>query len=136
MSEAIKPSTATATIITDGPLVIEGQLQLGDEEHTQLSLCRCGKSANKPFCDGSHRENPFDDAAYVEAGAMPADCAEGVVTLTAYRNGPVGFKGSLIFQTMDDEVLCCREKGALCRCGASKNKPFCDASHRDIGFEA
>lgn len=134
MSEVTKK--ATATIINDGPLVIEGQLQLGDEAHTQLSLCRCGKSNNKPFCDGSHRENPFDDEAYIEAEAVAAELAEGLVTLTPYANGPVGFKGAMTFQTMNDEVLCSREKGALCRCGASKKKPFCDASHRDLDFQA
>ena len=27
-----------------------------------VALCRCGGSSNKPFCDGAHRDHPFDDA--------------------------------------------------------------------------
>ena len=53
----------------DGPLRVEGEIDLVDMEgrpyglggRTVLSLCRCGHSANKPFCDGSHKSAGFQD---------------------------------------------------------------------------
>jgi CDGSH-type Zn-finger protein len=58
----------------DGPLVIEGPARIVDSQgrpfplstHKPLvALCRCGHSANKPFCDGSHHRRGWvaDDAA-------------------------------------------------------------------------
>ena len=57
----------------NGPLVMEtgGQyrLQLGEVVQTiekpRVSLCRCGASANKPFCDGAHKSNGFTAPASV-----------------------------------------------------------------------
>lgn len=57
----------------NGPLVIEtgGRYQLQQGETTQIiekprvSLCRCGASANKPFCDGAHKSNGFTAPAAV-----------------------------------------------------------------------
>ena len=49
----------------DGPLFVHGRLRIvGDEggvirEDTRVALCRCGGSANKPFCDGTHRRIGF-----------------------------------------------------------------------------
>ena len=50
----------------DGPLMVEGRVRYvdseGKEQATQgskVSLCRCGGSANKPLCDGTHRKNNF-----------------------------------------------------------------------------
>lgn len=59
-----------ATRITsrnDGPLRIEGEFEILDQDgkpfglagRTVLSLCRCGHSANKPFCDGAHKNANF-----------------------------------------------------------------------------
>jgi CDGSH-type Zn-finger protein len=53
------------TVKSDGSLRIEGTFKLMDEDgieynlqqRTVISLCRCGLSANKPFCDGAHKEN-------------------------------------------------------------------------------
>ena len=61
-----------ATKITarnDGPLLIEGDFEIYDMAgnkyglagRTSIKLCRCGQSANKPFCDGSHNRVGFSD---------------------------------------------------------------------------
>ena len=54
-------------VIKNGPLVIEGNLRITNEngdinetESKMAALCRCGHSANKPFCDGSHKELVFN----------------------------------------------------------------------------
>ena len=57
------------TVRNDGPLRVEGEIELVDMdgkryglgERTAISLCRCGHSASKPFCDGSHRNAGFQD---------------------------------------------------------------------------
>ncbi len=59
---AAKDIPVVVQIITDGPIVIEGDITLKYNDTvkeisgTPISLCRCGKSRNKPFCDGSHRK--------------------------------------------------------------------------------
>ncbi|HVB34413.1 MAG TPA: CDGSH iron-sulfur domain-containing protein [Patescibacteria group bacterium] len=71
----------TATRITvrpNGPYRIEGEFELVDSQgkpfglggRTAISLCRCGHSSNKPFCDGSHAKVGFQDVA--EARDLPA----------------------------------------------------------------
>lgn len=59
------------------------------------------------------------------------------VTIQAMDNGPLKVSGPITLldgagtaHTVEREVI------ALCRCGASKNKPFCDASHKALGFTA
>ncbi len=57
------------TPLPNGPLRIEGEFEIVDASgkafglggRTALSLCRCGHSANKPFCDGSHKTVGFAD---------------------------------------------------------------------------
>jgi CDGSH-type Zn-finger protein len=61
------PTKITAS--HNGPLRIEGDFEILDPSgkafglagRTAISLCRCGLSANKPFCDGSHRRVEFSD---------------------------------------------------------------------------
>jgi CDGSH-type Zn-finger protein len=65
------------TVRNNGPLRLEGDITLLDESgkpwglagRTAISLCRCGQSANKPFCDGSHNRVGF--AAHCEASELP-----------------------------------------------------------------
>lgn len=53
------------TVLNNGPLLVDGDIELFDASgaaydlngRTVISLCRCGMSANKPFCDGSHKQN-------------------------------------------------------------------------------
>ncbi len=70
---------ATITITRNGPLVVEGEFALVDrngdafglEGRTRISLCRCGHSSNKPFCDGSHKGCGFEDAGYARDHTPP-----------------------------------------------------------------
>ncbi len=69
--------SARITPRTNGSLRIEGDFQILDMEgkvfdlggRTTISLCRCGQSKNKPFCDGSHRDAGF--VSDVKAFALP-----------------------------------------------------------------
>jgi CDGSH-type Zn-finger protein len=62
---------ATKLIINNnGSIKLEGDFEIVDKEgkayglqgRTVVSLCRCGRSSNKPFCDGSHKEHFEHDA--------------------------------------------------------------------------
>ncbi len=56
------------TCLNNGPILIEGDFEILDPSgaafglagRTAIKLCRCGQSANKPFCDGSHRRVNFE----------------------------------------------------------------------------
>ena len=56
-----QPAAATVTIYPDGPLVLRGDFALREIDGTPVptprivALCRCGRSAVKPLCDGSHK---------------------------------------------------------------------------------
>lgn len=58
-------------------------------------------------------------------------------TIIAYENGPLLVRGDFTLRTPDGDVI---EPGrgtvALCRCGRSAIKPFCDGTHKAIGFRA
>jgi CDGSH-type Zn-finger protein len=58
-------------------------------------------------------------------------------TVTVRDNGPYLIKGPLEIRDADgNEFRVERETVALCRCGGSTNKPFCDGTHSKIGFAA
>ena len=111
----------------------EGSVALRD---TRMALCRCGASQNKPFCDRSHRKVGFrDDAALRGADSPPVAVGGGLLTIRARPNGPLMVTGPLtIVGTNGREAFA--ESTFLCRCGASGNKPYCDGTHKRIGFIA
>ncbi len=60
------------TVLKNGPLKVEGEIELTDDigqavptEKKTVYLCRCGASANKPFCDGQHSKIGFQAAAAI-----------------------------------------------------------------------
>lgn len=59
---------------------------------------------------------------------------EPVVVITVRDHGSLLVEGRYRVVTPDGTVLREGVKCGLCRCGASKTKPFCDGSHREIGF--
>lgn len=194
----------------DGPYVVKGLERLTNSKGDSLpvkpvmALCRCGGSANKPFCDGTHAKNGFSGA---RLGGGPKDrrrdhvgkritihdnralcahaghCTEGLAAvfnserrpwidadgatvaeiivavrrcpsgalsysidgiehrdqageaaIAVTKDGPYAVTGGaeLVEVAMGEGAS--REHFTLCRCGASKNKPFCDGSHWDAGF--
>ena len=65
------------------------------------------------------------------------DMNDGPVTITPLENGPYLVKGPVTVMDADgSEYHVERSTIALCRCGGSTNKPFCDGTHSKIGFAA
>ena len=171
-------------------------------------LGRCGRSAKKPYCDGTHGKVSFDGTETAERGdtrgrraaykgaeltiyddrsicshagvctsklpsvwkmgkepwidpngeemasitAIIEQCPSGALSysleaggdsdekphsagITVLPNGPYALQGEVTLISADSEP---RESGArvtLCRCGASRNKPYCDGSHWKAGFK-
>ena len=138
------PTSNVAWVAADGPLYVHGDLVLDFADGSQLTenrvaLCRCGESKNKPFCDNSHLEAGFKDDGSLGAQMMaPAgdDESQEPLALSTAPNGPLLFRGPIEMSSADGSNQQKGAKGALCRCGASQNKPFCDGSHSSAGFEA
>src|SRR5688572_3083942 len=66
-------------------------------------------------------------------GAEEIPDAEASIHLAS--DGPVYVRGTITLKATDGTVLMEETRLALCRCGASKNKPFCDNSHLQIAFK-
>lgn len=132
----------------DGPLLVRSPLRVrtaGAEDgiaKPKAALCRCGQSANKPFCDGAHRDiefpasGPIDTSRATSEPEAPPAGEAGEAVVTAHANGPLHFDGVVEISGDGHEGSARFLQPWLCRCGASKNKPFCDGSHKEIGFEA
>ncbi len=190
----------------DGPYLVKNLKQFsnrkGDiEAKATVALCRCGESANKPFCDGTHAKIAFSSAKlegrvaderqdyegekvaihdnrgvcahagsctdglpsvfrlkqepWIDPQGAPAQdvietirkCPSGALSYTVdgveHRDRGEGDPGAIFVSqngpyvvTGGPELLdtplgegASTEHFTLCRCGASKNKPFCDGSH-------
>jgi CDGSH-type Zn-finger protein len=60
-----------------------------------------------------------------------------MITITPYRNGPYLVRGPFAVMDQDgNEIEARRKVVALCRCGRSQIRPFCDGTHKAIGFQA
>ena len=193
------------TVVKNGPYIVRGLEHFRDSAGRELpaqpamSLCRCGASKNKPYCDGSHtkigfvgekdpnrvtreinewkgkritivdnsdvccrdracvtnlpqvfeEENP-DAATVKEIIETIRKCPSGALTykmggrhcqafnrepaITVAQNGPLKVVGGIRLKDEMQSQPACPEHYTLCRCGHSKNKPFCDGSHLDVGF--
>jgi CDGSH-type Zn-finger protein len=217
------------TVTRDGPYVVRGGIPLakqhivvnaegesiewregeGYPSDGSYSLCRCGQSGKKPFCDGTHARVPFDgtetasrepfvaqaeqfdgptmslldaqplcafarfcdpqgqiwnlvgrtdhesarklvdhESGHCPSGRLVAmdkktgkafepkfEPSIGVIEDTAKGvSGPLWVRGGIPITSSDGTRYEVRNRVTLCRCGASRNKPFCDGSHASIGF--
>lgn len=132
------PRVNLIKIRENGPLAVHAELTVaGHGPMPRATLCRCGHSKTKPFCDGSHTA-----AGFVATGEPATKASEplavraGPVTITPAENGPLLVAGCVELVSGTGRTLDRCEKAALCRCGHSANKPYCDGTHRKVGFVA
>ncbi len=138
------PKENTIQPISNGPLYVAGELEIVDEEgsvlhsDTRVALCRCGSSRNKPFCDNRHIEIEFHAQEYAPDAAVRDDQLKvgGKLQILSRENGPYAFNGAFALVGPHGQRKIQSESIALCRCGASNEKPFCDNTHRIVGFSA
>jgi len=129
-----------ALVSNCGPLQLTGNITLVAEDGTvqyanHLTLCRCGSSQSKPTCDGQHVEREFLNTGKItEASEIHASSRPSKITLSCIKDGPIRFRGRLRLHNQFGQE-CVKMQGALCRCGQSANKPFCDGSHERVGFK-
>lgn len=131
------PAVNVMRLRENGPYAFLADLQVdGQKVGYRATLCRCGKSKNKPFCDSSHI------AAGFKAGGEPdtIDNTElktrgGTLSVQRTNNGPLSISGNLELCSGTGRVVLRCDSVHLCRCGNSKSKPICDSSHVAAGFK-
>ncbi len=132
------PIVNTMHVRENGPLAFHGALRVaGVEAGFRATLCRCGASDRKPYCDGSHAAAGFVATGEPHAlESKPLAVRDGPVSIEPQLNGPLKVSGSLEVVSGTGRTVNRTTLAVLCRCGASGNKPYCDGSHRKIGFLA
>ncbi|HEY2068799.1 MAG TPA: CDGSH iron-sulfur domain-containing protein [Rhizomicrobium sp.] len=130
------PTVNTARIWENGPLAFHAELDVGgDTSSFRATLCRCGLSKNKPYCDHSHSEGKFIATGEPETrDAAAVETHDGPLKVTPQKNGPLMVEGALEICAASGRTVSRETKTWLCRCGHSGDKPFCDGSHKAAGF--
>ena len=130
------PPVNLAAVREAGPYAFRGDLRLsGAPAGFRVTLCRCGASHNKPYCDGSHH-----DVGFRASGEPPTGVADmlpvrdGLLAIQPEANGPLQVQGNLEITSGTGRVVARVQAARLCRCGGSQTKPFCDGTHAKIGF--
>lgn len=127
----------------DGPVYMFGDIEVQDHEgntvleDTRFAFCRCGASSNKPACDNSHMDVDFEAHTNVDRSELPEPQSNGddKLLIKLMKDGPAILEGTYTVESETFEPQTSDKGVALCRCGASSTKPFCDGSHKDIEFE-
>jgi len=146
LADGSNPETASAdntiNVAYNGPLFVRGQLGIDGAPSDapglkfRAALCRCGQSRNKPYCDNSHERAGFQDYGAVGETGEGSTETGGPLTIKMAKDGPLLVNGNVTISGGSGRCSWSGNKVALCRCGASDNKPFCDGSHKKIGFTA
>ena len=132
------PPVNLASVREAGPYAFRAQLTIdGVPAGFRATLCRCGASKNKPYCDGSHHEIGFGATGEPPTGkADMLPVRDGVLAISPQLNGPLKVRGNLEIVSGTGRVVARLTSAALCRCGGSATKPFCDGTHAKIGFRS
>jgi CDGSH-type Zn-finger protein/uncharacterized Fe-S cluster protein YjdI len=136
--EEAKPPINLLQLRENGPLGFRGELKLaGQMIGMRATLCRCGASKNKPYCDGAHNDIAFMASGEPETRpSEPLEIRGGVVDISPEPNGPLSVRGNIEICAGTGRTIDRVSRVRLCRCGQSANKPLCDNSHERVGFVA
>jgi CDGSH-type Zn-finger protein len=122
----------------NGPLALHAEVNIaGDGRVFRATRCRCGASQRTPFCDSAHVTASFRSTGEpVAAESQPLPERAGLVKLIPLPNGPLLLNSNEEICTGTGNTLNSTTKTALCRCGQSANKLYCDGTHVRVGFTA
>lgn len=122
-----------------GPYTFRSDLRIdGEPIGFRATLCRCGASKNKPFCDGSHHEIGFSASGEPPTGENTAmlEVRDGPIEIAPQLDGPLMVRGNMEIIASTGRVVARTKAARFCRCGHSNTKPFCDGTHAKIGFKS
>ena len=137
-AEESAPPVNLASVREGGPYALRAELRIdGAPAGYRATLCRCGASKNKPYCDGSHHTIGFNATGEPLSGqAEMLAVRDGVLAIDPQTNGPLRVRGNLEITSGTGRVVARVTSTYLCRCGGSATKPFCDGTHAKIGFSS
>ncbi|HEV2286794.1 MAG TPA: ferritin-like domain-containing protein, partial [Steroidobacteraceae bacterium] len=132
------PPVNLATVREAGPYAFRAELAIdGAPAGYRATLCRCGASKHKPYCDGSHHAIGFDASGEPPAGKTDMlPVRDGVLAIDPQTDGPLRVRGNLEIVSGTGRAVARVASAYLCRCGGSATKPFCDGTHTKIGFKS
>ena len=137
-AEEAPPPVNLIQLRENGPLGVRADIVLdGVSIGMRAVLCRCGASRNKPFCDGSHNDAQFRASGEPDTiESSPLTARNGPLNIDPEIDGPLVVSGNLEICCGTGRTINRVTATRLCRCGGSANKPFCDGTHRRIGFRS
>ena len=136
------PAANTVMVARNGPIHLRGDVEVLDDagqvrlRDTRVALCRCGQSRNKPLCDNAHLDAGFREPGTIGAPERVEDpgAADSKLRVIPHENGSLELSGPFAIRSADGKTMLAGTKTKLCRCGQSQSKPFCDGSHKLVGF--
>ena len=132
------PPVNLASVREAGPYAFRADLTIsGEPADYRATLCRCGASRNKPYCDGSHHQVGFSASGEPPSGQTTMlPVRDGPLAIDPQVDGPLKVRGNLEIISGTGRVVARLGSAVLCRCGGSATKPFCDGTHARIGFKS
>ncbi len=131
------PSVNVVRVRENGPYAVHAETDLPAGVEFRSTLCRCGQSQRKPYCDGSHVTNGFTATGEpVTRASEPLAERGGLLSVKPIPDGPLQLSGNVEICAGTGRTILRTQSARLCRCGGSESKPFCDGSHARVGFRS